>query len=88
MWLIDEWGLEKFRTEVEKQWGKTLVSAAEKDAIDWEKRDHIGVYSQKQPGLNYVGLHIPVGRLFAQDMFDLARLGEVYGNSEIRFSVE
>ena len=88
MWLIDEWGLEKFRAEVEKQLDKTLASAAEKDAIDWEKRDHIGVYSQKQPGLNYVGLHIPVGRLFAQDMFALARLGEVYGNSEIRFSVE
>ncbi len=88
MWLIDEWGIDKFRTEVEKQLGKTLVSAAEKDAIDWEKRDHIGVYRQKQPGLNYVGLHIPVGRLDAQDMFELARLGEVYGNSEIRFSVE
>jgi len=29
-----------------------------------KKRDHIGVYPQKQPGLNYVGLHIPVGRLY------------------------
>ncbi len=88
MWLIDEWGIDKFRTEVEKQLGKTLISAALEDEIDWEKRDHIGVYSQKQPGLNYVGLHIPVGRLNAQDMFELARLGEVYGSSEIRFSVE
>ncbi len=88
MWLIDEWGIDRFRTEVEKQLGKTLLSAAEKDEIDWEKRDHIGVYSQKQPGLNYVGLHIPVGRLSAQDMFELARIAEVYGSSEIRFSVE
>ncbi len=88
MWLIDEWGIDRFRTEVEKQLGKTLLSAAEKDEIDWEKRDHIGVYSQKQPGLNYVGLHIPVGRLDAQDMFELARIAEVYGSSEIRFSVE
>ena len=88
MWLIDEWGLNKFRAEVENQLGKPLQPAAEKDEIDWEKRDHIGVYPQKQPGLNYVGLHIPVGRLYAQDMFDLARIAEVYGSSEIRLTVE
>ncbi|MBD2413865.1 ferredoxin--nitrite reductase [Nostoc calcicola FACHB-389] len=88
MWLIDEWGLEKFRVEVEKRLGKSLLPAAAKDEIDWEKRDHIGVYKQKQPGLNYVGLHIPVGRLYAEDMFEIARLAEVYGSGEIRFTVE
>lgn len=88
MWLIDEWGLDKFRAEVENQLGKPLQLAAPKDEIDWEKRDHIGVYRQKQPGLNYVGLHIPVGRLYAQDMFELARMAEVYGSGEIRLTVE
>ncbi|PIG93444.1 ferredoxin--nitrite reductase [Gloeocapsopsis sp. IPPAS B-1203] len=88
MWLIDEWGIEKFRAEVEKKLGKELQPAAEKDEIDWEKRDHVGVFRQKQAGLNYVGLHIPVGRLYAQDMFEIARLAEVYGNSEIRLTVE
>jgi ferredoxin-nitrite reductase len=88
MWLIDEWGIEKFRTEVENYLGRTLQPEAEKDEIDWEKRDHIGVYAQKQPGLNYVGLHIPIGRLYAQDMFDLARIAEVYGSGEIRLTVE
>jgi ferredoxin-nitrite reductase len=65
-----------------------LQTAAPKDEIDWEKRDHIGVYPQKQPGLNYVGLNIPVGRLTADDMFELARLAELYGSGEIRFTVE
>ncbi|MBW4694987.1 MAG: ferredoxin--nitrite reductase [Lyngbya sp. HA4199-MV5] len=88
MWLIDEWGVEKLRSAVETQMGQTLSSEAEKDEILWEKRDHIGVYGQKQPGLNYVGLHVPIGRLFAADMFDLARLAEVYGSSEIRLTVE
>ncbi|WP_250122828.1 ferredoxin--nitrite reductase [Chroococcidiopsis sp. CCMEE 29] len=88
MHLINDWGIEKFRAEVENQLGKPLETAAEKDEIDWEKRDHIGVYPQKQPGLNYVGLHIPVGRLYANEMFDLARMAEVYGNGEIRFTVE
>lgn len=88
MWLIDQWGLEKFRAEVESRLGKSFLPAAAKDEIDWEKRDHIGVYKQKQPGLNYVGLHIPVGRLYAEDMFEIARLGQVYGSGEIRFTVE
>ncbi|WP_316431478.1 2Fe-2S iron-sulfur cluster-binding protein [Leptolyngbya sp. NK1-12] len=88
MWLIDEWGLDKFRAEVEKQLGRPLSPAAAKDEIDWEKRDHIGVHRQKQPGLNYVGLHVPVGRLYAADMFELARIAEVYGNGELRLTVE
>lgn len=88
MWLIDEWGVEKFRSTVEQQLGRPIPTAAPKDEIDWEKRDHVGVYRQKQPGLNYVGLHVPVGRLYAPDMFEIARLAEVYGNGEIRLTVE
>ncbi|MEB3340650.1 ferredoxin--nitrite reductase [Okeania sp.] len=88
MWLIDEWGLEKFRLEVEQKLGQTLEPEAPKDEIIWEKRDHIGVYKQKQPGLNYVGLNVPVGRFYAPDMFDIARLAEDYGNGEIRLTVE
>ena len=93
MYLIDQWGIEKFREEVEKQFGECggtlpLQPAAEKDEFLWNKKDHIGVYRQKQPGLNFAGLHIPVGRLYAQEMFDLARMAEVYGTGEIRFTVE
>lgn len=88
MWLIDEWGIDQFRAEVEKQLGHPLQAAAPKDEIVWDKRDHIGIHAQKQPGLNYVGLHVPVGRLYAQDMFDLARMAEVYGSGEIRLTVE
>ncbi|MEB3279052.1 MAG: ferredoxin--nitrite reductase [Lyngbya sp.] len=88
MWLIDEWGIDKFRSEVENQMGETLEAEAEKDEILWDKRDHIGVYSQKQAGFNYVGLNVPIGRLYANDMFELARLAEVYGKGEIRLTVE
>ncbi len=88
MWLIDEWGIEEFRTRVANQLGYPLGTAAEKDAIDWEKRDHLGVFPQKQEGLSYIGLCVPVGRLFADDMFDLARIAEVYGSGELRLTVE
>ncbi|MGK7931340.1 MAG: ferredoxin--nitrite reductase [Microcystaceae cyanobacterium] len=88
MWLIDELGIETFRSMVEQKMGYPIATAAPEDAIDWEKRDHLGVFPQKQAGLNYVGLHIPIGRFYAQDMFDLARLAEVYGEGEIRLTVE
>ncbi len=88
MWLIDEWGVEKFRAEVETQLGRSLSPAAAKDEINWDKRDHLGFYPQKQTGLNYAGLHIPAGRMVADDFFELARLAEVYGDGEMRLTVE
>ncbi|MGD1905805.1 MAG: ferredoxin--nitrite reductase [Leptolyngbyaceae cyanobacterium] len=88
MWLIDEWGVETFREHVESAYGRLLLRAAPEDLIDWDKRDHIGVHPQQQPGLNFVGLHVPVGRLTAIDMLELARLADVYGEGELRLTVE
>lgn len=88
MWLIDEWGLETFRAAVEKDYGRLLERAAAEDEMTWEKRDHLGVYPQLQAGLNYVGLHVPVGRLTAENLFELARVAEAYGDGEIRLTVE
>lgn len=89
MWLIDEWGMDKFRAEVERVFGKELLSAAPKDEMDWDKRDCLGVNPQKQAGYSYVGLHVPVGRFDdAEGMFELARLAEVYGQGELRLTVE
>lgn len=88
MWLIDEWGVAKFRAEVAAKLPFPLLGAAPKDELDWEKRDHLGVFPQKQEGLNYVGLHVPVGRLYAEDFLELARLADAYGSGEIRLTVE
>ncbi|MEY2856052.1 MAG: hypothetical protein RLZZ74_361 [Cyanobacteriota bacterium] len=88
MWLIDTWGSEKFRKSLEQELGKTLADAAPTDEITQDKKDHLGVHAQKQPGYNYIGLHVPIGRFTAEPMFELARLAEVYGNGEIRLTVE
>ncbi|MEN9226590.1 MAG: ferredoxin--nitrite reductase [Thermostichus sp. DRC_bins_24] len=88
MWLVDEWGIPKFRATLERQIGHALPTAAEKDEVLWHKRDLIGVHAQKQPGLNFVGLHVPVGRLNALEMMELARMAEVYGSGELRLTVE
>ena len=88
MWLIDEWGIEKFRQAVAAKLPYPLLMAAAKDELTWDKRDHLGVYPQKQTGLNYVGLHVPVGRLYCADFFELARLAQTYGQGEVRLTVE
>lgn len=91
MWLIDELGIEEFRSEVEKRMpGGAVLQRAGKDLIDpnWKRRTFYGVHPQKQPGLNYIGLHVPVGRLQAPEMLELARIADEYGNGEIRITVE
>ncbi|VAI50054.1 unnamed protein product [Triticum turgidum subsp. durum] len=60
MWLIDELGMEAFRSEIEKRMPNgVLERAAAEDLIDkkWERRDYLGVHPQKQEGLSFVGLH-------------------------------
>jgi ferredoxin-nitrite reductase len=88
MWLIDQMSLDGFRAAVEQKLGFVLQDAAPKDEIEWDKRDHLGVFAQKQPGLSYVGINVPVGRLDAEQMLELARLAEVYGSGELRLTVE
>jgi ferredoxin-nitrite reductase len=88
MWLIETWGVEKFRNSLEQELGQALADAAPKDEITQDKKDHLGIHPQKQAGYSYIGLHVPMGRLSAQPMFELARLAEVYGNGEIRLTVE
>lgn len=91
MWLIDELGIEGFRAEVEKRMpDQVLERASPEDLVQkqWERRDLIGVHPQKQEGLSFVGLHIPVGRVQADDMDELARLADEYGSGELRLTVE
>ncbi|KAH1087898.1 hypothetical protein GLYMA_07G212800v4 [Glycine max] len=84
-------GIEVFRSEVEKRMpGKQLERASEEELVKkkWERRDYLGVHPQKQDGLSYVGIHIPVGRVQADDMDELARLVDKYGTGELRLTVE
>jgi ferredoxin-nitrite reductase len=85
--LIEDWGVEKFRRELERRADRPLLSAG-KDARLKNHTDHVGIFRQKQPGLNYVGLAVPVGRISTTQMLELARVAEAYGSGEIRITVE
>jgi ferredoxin-nitrite reductase len=49
-------------------------------------RDGLGVQPQKQAGLFWVGLHVPMGRLDAAAMAELARLAATHGSGELRLT--
>jgi len=65
----------------------TSTNRSPKDEFLWNKKEHIGVYPQSNP-IKLCRAAYSIGRLYAQDMFDLARIAEVYGTGEIRFTVE
>ncbi len=85
--LLDEWGVERFRDELERRAGRRLHGAGT-DARTQRSTDHIGIYRQEKEGkLSYVGLCVPFGRITGDQLLELARLSEVYGRGELRFTV-
>ena len=84
--LIDDWGVEKFRAELERRADRSLPTAG-KDARLSVNTDHVGIYRQKQQGLNYVGLAVPAGRISTDQMLEVARLAEAYGDGAIRLTI-
>jgi len=83
--LVDEWGGERFRKELETRIGRGL-SPAGRDARGTKTTDHVGIFRQRQPGLSYVGLKTPVGRVTGDQLLELARIAERYGRGELRFT--
>ncbi|HWN12331.1 MAG TPA: ferredoxin--nitrite reductase, partial [Candidatus Dormibacteraeota bacterium] len=82
--LLAEWGAERFRKELEVRLERPLPRAG-RDARGAAHSDHIGIFRQREPGLNYVGLKTPVGRVTADQLDALARLADRYGRGELRF---
>ncbi len=85
--LLDEWGEARFREAVEARVGRRLEKAGADQRLA-QSTDHVGVFRQKQPGLNYVGLLVPVGRVTGDQLLELARLSEQYGTGESRLTVD
>jgi ferredoxin-nitrite reductase len=83
--LVDEWGGPRFRKELEARLGRELPLAG-RDARAAKTSDHIGIFRQREPGLSYVGLKTPVGRVRGDQLVELARIAERYGRGEMRLT--
>lgn len=90
-YLLEKWGgFPKFLEETQKKLAFPLVYAPRACAEPRRpvlKHGHLGAYKQSQPGLNYVGIGVPVGRMNAKQMRRVAELADNYGKGEIRLTV-
>ena len=83
--LIEKWGISRLRAELTSRMGYELAFQG-RDMRSFHHADHIGLTSQKQAGLLAVGLCVPTGRVNPEQLDELARLADVYGNGEIRLT--
>jgi precorrin-3B synthase len=82
--LVDEWGVERLRDEVEQKLGRALpTSVVPADPVD-PHRDHLGVHPQAQPGLYYLGATTLRGRFTGDQMIAVADIADRFGSGALR----
>jgi ferredoxin-nitrite reductase len=89
-YVLDRWGYDRYLAEAERVLGYALPRVPLGDVerrgpID--RMGHVGVHPQRQDGLSYFGVPLPVGRLTTAQMRHLADLARRYGDGEIRLTV-
>jgi ferredoxin-nitrite reductase len=89
-YVLDAFGIEKFMGLVEEKLGRKLLhvpneAMAPRPAFD--RFAHIGVHAQKQAGLNWIGVALPVGRMSSDQMRGLAAVARDFGDGDIRLTV-
>ena len=89
-YLIDKWGVSRFLEETEK---KLAFPVLRVDLSECEGRGpidrtaHLGVHPQSQPGLNYIGVTVPVGLLPTAQARATAFIADRFGSGEVRLTV-
>ncbi len=89
-YVLDSMGVDKFMEAVEQRLGRKLTRApaetiATRPAFD--RMAHIGAHSQKQDGLSWIGVVLPVGKLTGDQMRGLAKIAQDLGDGDIRLTV-
>src|SRR5690606_204085 len=88
-YLLEKWGFEKFIDESAKKLafplGRLPLESCQ-PRCPVRKHAWLGVNKQSQPGLNSIGIGVPVGRLSPKQMHALADLATHFGKGELRLS--
>jgi sulfite reductase (ferredoxin) len=84
--LVCDWGVAKFRAELESRLGRTLDSLPETEIPDTADRNHLGVGKQRQRDLYYIGAAVLRGRISGDQMVKVAGLARHYASGRIRLT--
>ena len=82
--MVDDYGPEGMRAEVERRLGYVLPDSR-LEPLDREPADHLGVQPQKQAGLATVGVPVHVGLVSGEQLLRIADLAESVGG-EVRIT--
>ena len=89
-YVLDRFGMEKFLTLVEQKLGRPLTRV-QAEALEprpaFDRSAHIGVRAQKQDGLHWIGVVLPVGKLTVDQIRGLAAIARDFGDGELRLTV-
>ena len=89
-YVIDRIGMQTFLAKVEEKIGHTLTRVAPEAFAArpaFDRTAHIGVHQQKQPGLNWIGVALPLGKMSCDQMRGLAKIANDLGEGDIRLTV-
>ncbi|MBI3702051.1 MAG: NirA family protein [Afipia sp.] len=89
-YILDAWGFDRFLAAVEEKLGRKMMRVASQAVLPhpaFDRLAHIGIQSQKQPGLNWIGVALKLGRLSLEQMRGLAKLSAEFGDGDIRLTV-
>jgi ferredoxin-nitrite reductase len=89
-YVLDALGIDRFLDLVEEKLGGKLArvpAEAIKPRPRYDRSAHIGVHAQKQAGLNWIGVVLPVGKLTVAQMRGLAKIAADLGDGDIRLTV-
>ena len=82
--LVDEWGVDRLRAELEARLGRQLPRSTPPAAPLDPHRDHVGVHPQVQPGMYYLGAATLRGRFTAEQMIGVADVADRFGSGRLR----
>lgn len=89
-YVLDNMGHDGFLKLVEERLKKPFARVPAEALLPRPLSDrmaHIGVHKQKQAGLNWIGVALPVGKLTCEQMRGLARIAQDLGDGDIRLTV-
>jgi ferredoxin-nitrite reductase len=89
-YVLDSMGVDKFMETVEERLGRKLTRAPAEALLPrraFDRIAHIGVHKQKQDGLNWIGVVLPLGKLTGDQMRGLAKVAQDLGDGDIRLTV-
>jgi ferredoxin-nitrite reductase len=89
-YVLDAMGIEKFVALLEEKLGRKFdraVPGALAPRPEFDRTAHIGIHAQKQPGLNWIGVVLPVGRMSLAQMHGLAAIARDLGDGDLRLTV-